>query len=217
MPDTLLTRSDLLVYCPSLSGVPAATLDAYLDAASRTVEKICDREFLSTSVVERHPVPQYARLWLRRPPVVAITSIKLFRSTSPILMDLSGNLTGPADERTSFTEVQLSQPIGYTVTSSQNVAIIKLDWPTGWTWSPEIASTSFYEVTYTGGFATAPSMVRLAIAKMVEDLNGEFTGSENMQSERIGDYAYSKFSRGSVGDLDGITGKMLSAYLRRAY
>lgn len=217
MPDVLLTRSDLLVYCPSLSGVPAATLDVYLDAASRTVEKICDRQFLSTTVTERHPYPQYPRLRLRRPPVTAVTSIKLYSTTGPVLMDSSGAVTGPDDDRTDFTEIRTELPIGYTIRQSQNSAVMQLQWPRAWPWSPEIAAHHFYEVVYTGGFATAPDMIRMAVAKMVEDMNSDFSGSNNLQSERVGDYAYSKFSKGGSEDLGGLVGKMLSGYIWRAY
>lgn len=216
MADTLLTRSDLLIYIPSLSSVPTATLDVYLDAASRTVERLCDREFLSATVTERHPFPEHPSLWLRRPPVTAVTSLKLFYSTTPILMNSSSVVTGSSDERTDYTEVSIEAPIGYTIRSSQNHSKLFIEHGSTWTWSPDKASTWFYEVVYTGGFATAPDMVRVAVAKVVEQIHSDFYGSDRIQSERIGDYAYSKFAGGPSGQLTGFLGAMLNPYIWRA-
>lgn len=216
MPDVLLTRDQLLIYAPKLSSVPTATVNAYIDAASRTVEKICAREFLNAEVTERHPYPIHPKLWLRRPPVTCVESVSLYYSGAPILMDQYGSPIGPDYKRTSFTETRSETLVGYSIRSSQNAAVLDLECSEVRVWSPQIARSCFYEVTYEGGFDETPDMIKIAISKMVEDINDQFTGGHDIQSERIGDYAYSKFATKSGSVLSGFVGGLLSGYIWRA-
>lgn len=213
MSDTLLTRAELIVYAPSLASEPTASLDAYIEAASRAAERICDREFLTATVTERHPYGYSPRIWLKRPPATAVTSVKLISNSTPILMDDSGNVTGSSDERTDWTESRIERAVAYTIKNSQNFSMVTIDDEQIRVSSPEISNMYHYEVVYTGGFATTPATIKVAVAKMSIDIAEVFSGDTEKQSERIGDYAYSRFAPGTLFSTAGPVGALLSQYV----
>lgn len=204
----LITRGELLTYCPSLSATANATLDAYIEAASDSIEKYCNRSFAIANVTERHPYRFTSRIYLRRTPVTSVSNVTLFyRST------VSADVGGMTDlVESNLTETASGNPVQYGV--DPNNGIVTVD-PFEYRVSSEQAQLRwFYEVNYRGGFANIPTPVKAATARYVESMVTQWGPNSNIQSERVGDYAYSKFQTAPLISHVSETGLMLAPYVR---
>ena len=194
--DILLTLNECLTYIPSLADAPSATVQVYIDAASRSVEKFCNRIFLSDTVSERYVINQSQRIYLRRTPVTSVSRVAIYQQSDPVKGDSCGYVDSYNSSETNLTETKLDINLEYVLEPSTGVltfvnpyinrfkSFIKQDNP--------YSLQYFYTVDYTGGFSSCPEPVKLAIAQLV---NGMYSSSKydgSLQSERIGDYSYTR-------------------------
>lgn len=208
MPDTLLTRAELLTYCPGLSTVANATLDAYIDSASRMAENYCHREFASKSVTERHAYSFSPNVILRRTPVTAISNVTLYQRSTP-----SANIgTVTNDYPSNMAEGSTNISIGYTV--KPNSGLMSVDPYSFRVSSEQIQAQYFYEINYTGGYANIPTPVKIAIAKIVDHMASQWGVNSGIVSEKIGDYSYTKTPSGALISPSNEVGMLLGPYVK---
>lgn len=204
----LITRSELLTYCPGLTSVANATLDAYISAASQSVENYCRREFSLQNVTERHPYMFSPNIYLKHTPVTAVSNVTLYIRSTPSA-DI-GNVT--SDNASNMTETSSGYALGYAVTPKSGVMTID---PFSVRVSSEaIQAMCFYEVNYTGGYANVPTPVKAATAKLVETMSMRWSASGDLQSEKIGDYSYTKFAEDGIISPASDVGLLLGPYVK---
>lgn len=208
MPDVLLTRAELLTYCPGLSTVANSTLDAYIDAASRMVENYCHREFASKSVTERHPYRFSANIHLKHTPVTAVSNVTLYMRSEPAAN--IGNVTN--DYPSNMTESSSGLALGYTVRPKSGVMTVD---PYSFRVSSEqIQAQYFYEVNYTGGYANIPEPVKMAVARIVDSMSTQWGPDGGLLSEKIGDYSYTKMPHTALISPSNDAGMLLGPYVK---
>ena len=164
MADELLTRAELLTYCPGLTSVANATLDAYIDSASRMVENYCHREFAARAVSERHPYRFSPNVILKHTPVTAVSNVTLYSRYEPTA-DI-GNVTN--DYPSNMTANSTGAILGYVV--KPNSGVMSVDPYSFRVSSEQIQAQYFYEINYTGGYANIPTPVKMAVAKIVDSM-----------------------------------------------
>ena len=194
--DILLTLNECLTYIPNLADVPSATVQVYIDAASRSVEKFCNRIFLSDTVSERYVINQSQRIYLRRTPVSSVSRVAIYQQSDPVKGDSCGYVDSYNSSETNLTETKLDINLEYILEPSTGVltfvnpyisrfkSFIRQDNP--------YSLQFFYEVDYTGGFSSCPEPVKLAIAQLVSSMYSSSKYDDSLQSERIGDYSYTR-------------------------
>lgn len=208
MAGELITRAELLVYCPGLTSTANATLDAYIEAASQMVSKYCNREFPLANVTERHPYNFSPRIYLKRLPVVSVSNVVLKGRSQPYVA--VGNLTNELSSNMTQTDTEYVVP--FTVTASTGVVTVD---PVEYRVSSDAMQFAyFYEATYSGGYANVPAPVKAATAKLVETMNSRFGVNDGIQSEKIGDYSYTKFASGAIISPASDIGLFLAPYVR---
>ena len=194
--DILLTLNECLTYIPNLADVPSATVQVYIDAASRSVEKFCNRIFLSDTVSERYVINQSQRIYLRRTPVSSVSRVAIYQQADPVKGDSCGYVDSYNSSETNLTETKLDINLEYILEPSTGVltfvnpyinrfkSFIRQDNP--------YSLQFFYKVDYTGGFGSCPEPVKLAIAQLVSSMYSSSKYDASLQSERIGDYSYTR-------------------------
>ena len=194
--DILLTLNECLTYIPNLADVPSATVQVYIDAASRSVEKFCNRIFLSDTVSERYVINQSQRIYLRRTPVSSVSRVAIYQQADPVKGDSCGYVDSYNSSETNLTETKLDINLEYVLEPSTGVltfvnpyinrfkSFIRQDNP--------YSLQFFYKVDYTGGFGSCPEPVKLAIAQLVSSMYSSSKYDDSLQSERIGDYSYTR-------------------------
>ena len=194
--DILLTLNECLTYIPNLADVPSATVQVYIDAASRSVEKFCNRIFLSDTVSERYVINQSQRIYLRRTPVSSVSRVAIYQQSDPVNGDSCGYVDSYNSSETNLTETKLDINLEYVLEPSTGVltfvnpyinrfkSFIRQDNP--------YSLQFFYKVDYTGGFGSCPEPVKLAIAQLVSSMYSSSKYDDSLQSERIGDYSYTR-------------------------
>ena len=194
--DILLTLNECLTYIPNLADVPSATVQVYIDAASRSVEKFCNRIFLSDTVSERYVINQSQRIYLRRTPVSSVSRVAICQQSDPVNGDSCGYVDSYNSSETNLTETKLDINLEYILEPSTGVltfvnpyinrfkSFIRQDNP--------YSLQFFYKVDYTGGFGSCPEPVKLAIAQLVSSMYSSSKYDDSLQSERIGDYSYTR-------------------------
>ena len=194
--DILLTLNECLTYIPNLADVPSATVQVYIDAASRSVEKFCNRIFLSDTVSERYVINQSQRIYLRRTPVSSVSRVAIYQQSDPVNGDSCGYVDSYNSSETNLTETKLDINLEYVLEPSTGVltfvnpyinrfkSFIRQDNP--------YSLQFFYKVDYTGGFGSCPDPVKLAIAQLVSSMYSSSKYDDSLQSERIGDYSYTR-------------------------
>ena len=194
--DILLTLNECLTYIPNLADVPSATVQVYIDAASRSVEKFCNRIFLSDTVSERYVINQSQRIYLRRTPVSSVSRVAIYQQADPVKGDSCGYVDSYNSSETNLTETKLDINLEYILEPSTGVltfvnpyinrfkSFIRQDNP--------YSLQFFYKVDYTGGFGSCPEPVKLAIAQLVSSMYSSSKYDDSLQSERIGDYSYTR-------------------------
>ena len=194
--DILLTLNECLTYIPNLADVPSATVQVYIDAASRSVEKFCNRIFLSDTVSERYVINQSQRIYLRRTPVSSVSRVAIYQQSDPVNGDSCGYVDSYNSSETNLTETKLDINLEYVLEPSTGVltfvnpyinrfkSFIRQDNP--------YSLQFFYKVDYTGGFGSCPEPVKLAIAQLVSSMYSSSKYDASLQSERIGDYSYTR-------------------------
>ena len=194
--DILLTLNECLTYIPNLADVPSATVQVYIDAASRSVEKFCNRIFLSDTVSERYVINQSQRIYLRRTPVSSVSRVAIYQQSDPVKGDSCGYVDSYNSSETNLTETKLDINLEYILEPSTGVltfvnpyinrfkSFIRQDNP--------YSLQFFYKVDYTGGFSSCPEPVKLAVAQLVSSMYSSSKYDDSLQSERIGDYSYTR-------------------------
>ena len=194
--DILLTLNECLTYIPALADAPSATVQVYIDAASRSVEKFCNRIFLSDTVSERYVINQSQRIYLRRTPVSSVSRVAIYQQSDPVKGDSCGYVDSYNSSETNLTETKLDINLEYVLEPSTGVltfvnpyinrfkSFIRQDNP--------YSLQFFYKVDYTGGFDSCPEPVKLAIAQLVSSMYSSSKYDASLQSERIGDYSYTR-------------------------
>lgn len=208
MADVLLTRDELLTYCPGLTTVANSTLDAYIDAASRMVENYCHREFASKSVTERHPYRFSPNVCLKHTPVTAVSNVTLYVRSEPSAN--VGNVTN--DYPSNMTATSTGMTLGYTVKPKSGVMTVD---PYSFRVSSEqIQAQYFYEINYTGGYANIPEPVKMAVARIVDSMASQWGVNGGIVSEKIGDYSYTKTPHGALISPSNDAGMLLGPYVK---
>jgi hypothetical protein len=208
MADELLTRAELLTYCPGLTSVANATLDAYIDSASRIVEDYCHREFASKAVSERHPYRFSPNVILNRTPVTEVSNVTLYVRSEPTAN--IGNVTN--DYPSNMTANSTGAVLGYVV--RPNSGVMTVDPYSFRVSSEQIQAQYFYEVNYTGGYANIPTPVKLATAKIVDTLVTQWGVNSDIVSEKIGDYSYTKTPFRALVSPSNDVGMLLGPYVK---
>lgn len=208
MADELLTRAELLTYCPGLASVANATLDAYIDAASIAVENYCHREFASKTVSERHPYSFSPNVILKRTPVTAVSNVTLYARSQPTAN--IGNVTN--DYPSNMTANSTGAVLGYVVKPNSGLMTVG---PYSYRVSSEqIQAQYFYEVNYTGGYVNIPTPVKLAVAKVVDSMATQWGEDGSIVSEKIGDYSYTKTPARPIITPSNDVGVLLGPYVK---
>lgn len=208
MADELLTRSELLTYCPGLTSVANATLDAYIDSASRIVENYCHRKFASKTVSERHPYRFSPDVILKHTPVTAVSNVTLYCRYDPTAN--IGNVTN--DYPSNMTATPTGAVLGYVV--KPNSGVMSVDPYSFRVSSEQIQAQYFYEVNYTGGYVNIPTPVKLAVAKLVDTMAIQWGVNSDIVSEKIGDYSYTKTPFRSLVSPSNDVGMLLGPYVK---
>lgn len=216
--DILLTLNECLTYIPALADAPSATVQVYIDAASRSVEKFCNRIFLSDTVSERYVINQSQRIYLRRTPVSSVSRVAIYQQADPVKGDSCGYVDSYNSSETNLTETKLDINLEYILEPSTGVltfvnpyinrfkSFIRQDNP--------YSLQFFYKVDYTGGFSSCPDPVKLAIAQLVNSMYAAAKYDNALQSERIGDYSYTRSSFDAFLSPRNPVAHLLSPYVR---
>lgn len=207
--DILLTLNECLTYIPALADAPPATVQVYIDAASRSVEKYCNRVFLSDTVSERYIINQSQRIYLRRTPVTSVSRVEIYQQSDPVKSDSCGYVTSYDSSDTNLTEIRVDVKLEYVLDPSNGVMTFI---------NPYVNTCNtlqyFYKIEYTGGFDYCPEPVKLAIAQITSGMYSAARYDESLQSEKIGDYSYSRSSFNSSLSLKHSSSPLLSPYMR---
>jgi hypothetical protein len=182
--DILLTLNECLTYIPALADAPSATVQVYIDAASRSVEKYCNRIFLSDTVSERYVINQSQRIYLRRTPVTDISRVAIYQQADPVKADSCGYVNSYDSIDTNLTETKLDIDLEYNLEPNTGVLTFLNTYVLGLQY--------FYKVEYTGGYESCPEPVKLAIAQIASGMYSSARYDDSLQSEKIGDYSYSR-------------------------
>jgi hypothetical protein len=160
------------------------------------VEKFCNRIFLSDTVTERYVINQSQRIYLRRTPVTSVSRVAIYQQSDPVKGDSCGYVDSYNSSETNLTETKLDINLEYVLEPSTGVltfvnpyinrfkSFIKQDNP--------YSLQYFYTVDYTGGFDYCPDPVKLAVAQLVSSMYSSSKYDDSLQSERIGDYSYTR-------------------------
>jgi hypothetical protein len=209
MAEVLVTTNEVITFSPSLADAPAATVEAMIESATRLVEKYCNRYFLLQNTTEKYSVNRFPRIYLRRIPVASVDSISLYNLASPALMDSCNNVTGFDSETTNSTAVKMAEVVQYNLNPFSGVLNI-INAPM----SIIYPDSSYYEISYTGGFDVCPSPVKLAISMLTEAMYSQSRLDPSLSSERIGDYSYSKSANQLLIDPNSSVCQTLRPYVR---
>lgn len=188
----LLTAEEAVIYAPKLGAVWTGTLDALLAAASSAVESYCRRTFAySGTIVESVSGRGTPRLYLSRPPVASIASIAVNGETID-------NANGDAwtIENADWGVVLRGSGRGHS-----RFAPV---WDVG---------ASNVVVTYAGGFAEIPAIVKAATAAHAQYLSSSIQTPGLYMSERLGDYSYTFPMMEQKFPISPAAAAMLSPYI----
>lgn len=211
MPDTLLTYSECINYIPAISDAPQATVQAYVDVASRMVESYCNRKFLSQTVSERYVILNSQRVYLKLTPVTNVSRVAMYQQSDPILADSCGYVSGYNSTETNMTESKVDINLEYLLENRSGVmTLVNMQLPY---YSPRGPQYS-YVVDYTGGFDVCPDQVKLAIAQLVNGMYAAAKYDNALQSEKIGDYSYSRASFDPFLSSKNPVAHLLAPYVR---
>ena len=204
--DILLTLSECLTYIPALADAPPATVQAYIDAASRSVEKYCNRIFLSDTVSERYIINQGQRIYLRRTPITNVSRVAIYQQADPVKADSCGYVNAYNSNETNLTESRLDIDLEYTLEPNTGVLTFVNTYALGLQY--------FYKIEYTGGYDYCPEPVKLAIAQIASGMYSSARYDDSLQSEKIGDYSYSRSNFNSSLSHKHPSSPLLSPYTR---
>lgn len=216
--DILLTLNECLTYIPALADAPSATVQVYIDAASRSVEKYCNRVFLSDTVSERYVINQSQRIYLRRTPVTNVSRVAIYQQSDPIKADSCGYVSSYNSSETNLTETKVDIDLEYILEPGTGVmtfvnpyinrykSLIRQDNP--------YSLQYFYKVDYTAGFDSCPEPVKLAISQLVNSMYAAAKYDNALQSERIGDYSYTRSGFDAFLSARNPVAHLLSPYAR---
>jgi len=193
VPDTLLTYSECINYTPAISDAPQATVQAYVDVASRMVESYCNRKFLSQTVSERYVILKNQRVYLKLTPVTNVSRVVMYQQSDPILADSCGYVSGYNSTETNMTEFKVDINLEYWLEKQSGVmTFTNMYLPYYGNQSPLRGPQYSYVVDYTGGFDVCPDMVKFAISQLAGNMYTSTKYDNSLQSEKIGDYSYSR-------------------------
>jgi len=166
MPD-LVTNAQVLAGWPGLARLDPIEQAALLTAASRAIERYCNRTFAVTAYTETHSGRNLPRVWLANRPVVAVTSV---------------TVDGQALDNTTGDAWTVTPETGELLRGGGRGD------PRFAPWFPW--GRNNIVVAYTAGFATVPADVQLAARYLVQHMSESRKGIGPIRSETIGDYAY---------------------------
>lgn len=218
MADILLTYDECVNFIPNLGNEPSATVSAYIEAASRSVESYCNREFLVKTVSERYVINQSQRIYLKRTPVASVSRVALYQQADPILADSCGYISSFNPEQTNLTETKVDISLEYVLEPGTGVMtfinpyinrfkpLIRQDNPWG--------QQYFYRVDYTAGYNEVPSQIKLAIAQLVNGMYAAAKYDNALLSEKIGDYSYTRATFDAFLSAKNPVAHLLAPYTR---
>lgn len=145
-------------------------IGALLEPVSALIEREAGRRFASETVTERHNGGE-ATILLREHPVASITTV-----TDKAL----GTVLGSDQYALESNGLLRRLPLGskWALARIDQVIYLRKNTP-----------ASRWEIVYVGGPATVPEDVKLAL---YESIASQLAGQGGMQSEKDGDYAYSR-------------------------
>lgn len=185
----LITTDQLLTYVPSLQSANTAVLQAFVEAASGSVERFCNRTFAyENSLTERIYAGTPTRIYLRRSPVEVIYSISLvsFSTTPGSTCTQIGS-----DAATNANQTVVADNLPYLLNNATGeVQLLPTTNPMPW-W--QTLQPNQFVVSYAGGYKETPEPVKLATALLVKQQYDLGTKDLTLKSERIGDYSYERF------------------------
>lgn len=185
----LITTDQLLTYVPALQGANTAILQAFIEAASGSVERFCNRTFAyDNNLTERIFAGTPTRIYLRRYPVDVIYSISLVSFATTPGCDCN---TISSDGATNATETLITDRVPYLLNKANGeVQLLPQANPMPW-W--QTLQPNQFIVNYAGGFQEIPDPVKLATALLTKQQYDLGTKDLTLKSERIGDYSYERF------------------------
>lgn len=206
MAENLITQAEIEAYAPDLdlSLYSAATISGMISRASERVRNYCDVEgFFKAAVTserDRATISPQGELTIsfRRRPVVAadVSAIRL------VQVDISQDVTLTIDGAPSFfipnPGTYMILPTNFLITHGTGLMLLR-------------SADLFYEIDYTGGFATD-------IADLPPDLKEATTlYIRDMLAKRLNPMGAQSFSQGSVSMSMGYSsGRSKSALIQEA-
>lgn len=163
----LVTTAEVASSWPGFSKLPATEQAALISEASQAIEDYCRRSFGSGVVTETQDGSGWGRIWLRRRPVISVTSVTVNQTayTNSGGTDWQVNLrTGELVRGSGLSDSRFASPFPR---GTNNVVII-----------------------YTYGFAAVPSPVKRACRIVIRQMSEATKVAGVYTSERIGDYQY---------------------------
>ena len=184
-----------------LASLTSASLSNLIDAASNLIEGYCDRVFTAADYTESLDGNMLDWIYIKNPPINSLTQA--------IITDSAGTTY-----TIESTDLDYDSVSGRVVFAEDNSASYSF-WPKGY---------NNCRIDYNGGWSTIPADVQEACVQTVLMMAGpnKDSGNPAMQSERLGDYQYSRASKlmANVGDsgLPMNVEAMLARYvIRRAW
>ena len=208
----LMTVQELLAYLPQLADVPTASVQAMLNVATDIAQRYCNRQFESACVVERHSINCKNRYYLRRTPICNIDRVTVISLDTPVLADSQGYVTSFDSAHTNLTEdCEHLWDVGYKANPANG--IIEVTDNIGYA-SSGLHRSYLIQFEYTGGYEQIPSMLKYAVAQVVEQMYSRSKTDPVFRSEKIGDYSYTKFDDVSLTARGSVVSDLLAPFVR---
>lgn len=169
--ELLCTPQQVIDAWPGFANLAATRQASLIAVASDKIARHCRRGFAQEFLTEHHDGKNLPRLWLRRRPVRVVQAV---------------TVDGDALDNTDLTAWTFNPATGELIRGSG------LDDRRFPAWFPSGSRNII--VQYWAGYATVPDLVAEAAVKTVRWLwtLDQPGGTGVMQSERIGDYSYSR-------------------------
>jgi hypothetical protein len=163
----LVTQQEVTDAWAAFASLPAARKAQLITAASRAVERYCDRTFASGTVTDTIDGDNSPRVFLSRPPITSITSV---------------TVNGSALDNTYGDAWSFNPDTGELLRGDGK------DDPRFATWFPR--GFRNVVVVFVGGYSSIPEDVKEATIETVKHMHDLAKKTGVYQSEAIGDYSY---------------------------
>jgi uncharacterized phiE125 gp8 family phage protein len=173
---------------PQLAAVDATIVETLILAASKAIERYCNRLFVSQSLIEVYDGNGETEIMLRHYPLITLTSVVILNDDESITT-------------IAITEFRTDSATGH-VWFKPNATAAYTYFPSG---------RGNITITYTSGFAIIPADVQQACAQWAAELYTSQKHESTLVSERIGDYQ-AQYAQLSAVELPAYIRALLSTY-----